>query len=201
MIVSSHSRMKNTLPLGLLILCLQGCYFGDNPSVYHRELPGGLRLSAMFSMEEMALFKKSSSSAVVKSTITKIGWTDNFVIAQSHPYPHGIPTDTIGSRIIFREIKDSADIAYFLFHRRQDVVNMYGKWHLRYPFVELKTDSTTDYKVLPKWYIVDINNDFQVFGTYSYDEFIEKRRTLGLPDTLSSRNKITKGGLRQAQAR
>ncbi|MBK7298840.1 MAG: hypothetical protein IPI91_20415 [Flavobacteriales bacterium] len=177
--------MKYPLLRCLLILLLQGCYFGDNPSVYHKELPGGLRLNAMFRMEEMALFKKSSSGAVLNNTITKIGWTDNFVIAQSHPYPHGIPTDTIGSRILFREIKDSADIAYFLFHYRQDVVNMYGKWHLRYPYVEIKSDSTTDYKVLPRWSIVDVDNDCKTFNTYSYNEFREKRNAMGVPDTLS----------------
>ena len=177
--------MKNLILLGLLVLFLQGCYFGANTSVYHKELPDGLNLDAMFSMEEMALWKKNSSGAIINSTITKIGWTENFVIAQSHPYPHGIPSDTIGSRILFGEIKDSADIAYFLFHYRQDVVNVYGKWHLRYPYVETKSDSTVDYKVLPRWYVVDIKNDYSVFKTYSYREFLGKRKSMGVPDTLS----------------
>lgn len=177
--------MKYTLLFGLLVLFLQGCYFGDNPLVYHRELPGGLRLSAMFNMEEMALYKKNYPVALTNGTITKIGWTENFVIAQSHPYPHGMPTDTIGTRILFGEIKDSTDLAYFLYYRRQDVVNMYGKWHLRYPFVELKTDSSTDFKALPTWYIIDINNDFNVFDTYSYGQFVLNRRAIGIPDTLS----------------
>ncbi|MBS1775358.1 MAG: hypothetical protein JSS64_03655 [Bacteroidetes bacterium] len=96
-----------------------------------------------------------------------------------------MPTDTIGSRILFGEIKDSTDMAYFLFHYRQDVVNMYGKWHLRYPYVEIKSDSTTDYKVLPRWSIVDIDNECKTFETYSYNEFMDKRMAMRVPDTLS----------------
>ena len=177
--------MKNTILCGVVAVLMQSCYFGDNGSVYERELPGGLRLDAMFSMEEMALFKKGSSGAVINSTVTRIGWTDEFVIAQSHPYPHGVPDDTIGSRILSGEIKDSADVARFLQYYRQDVVNVYGKWHLRYPYVEVKSDSTTDYRVLPKWYIIDINKGLEVFSTYSYNEFLERRRRSGVPDTLS----------------
>ncbi len=177
--------MKRSLIVSALLLLLQGCYFGHNPSVYNKDLPGGLRLDAMFHMEEMALYKKCSSGAIINSSITKIGWTDDFVIAQSHPYPHGMPTDTIGSRILFGEIKDSADMAYFLFHYRQDVWNNYGKWHLRYPYVETKSDSTTDYRVLPRWYIVDIDKECSVFKTYSYNEFMDKRQSMGVPDTLS----------------
>lgn len=164
---------------------LQGCRFGDNPSVYQKELPGDLQLSAMFSMEEMALFKKNKAVALINSTITKIGWNEKYVIAQSHPYPHGIPYDTVGSRILFGEIQDSSDVRYFRYHYKQDVVNVNGTWHLRYPYVELKTDSTTEYKVLPLWYILDIENDYAVYTTYSYTNFLEKRRTLGVPDTLS----------------
>ena len=40
-----------------IIVLLQACYFGDNPTFYDRKLPGGLLLSAMDEKKNLALWE------------------------------------------------------------------------------------------------------------------------------------------------
>ena len=74
----------------LVVLLLQACYFGANPTFYDRELPGELRLFAMDAKSKLALWEpmegtSGSFFAVVSPTIYEIGWCNDYVIVKSHP--------------------------------------------------------------------------------------------------------------------
>jgi hypothetical protein len=128
--------MKSILLYSTITVLFSACLFGDNESVYHKDLPGGLYLDAMFNREEITVWERESNIALINPSIIKIGWSDDFVIAESHPFPHNMPSQTTGSRILSGELEDFADISHF---DRSELVNFNGKWRLRYPYIEVKT--------------------------------------------------------------
>lgn len=174
--------------LRAFILCaviatlLPSCYFGDNGSVYHRDLTADLYLDAMFSEGEMAIWKKGKAVALVNSTVLEAGWTDEFVIARSHPYPYDVPDIVSGSTIVSGQLANQADTTLFA---KRDLVRLNGVWHLRYPQILVRTDSAAVYKVLPTWSIIDVQNGCKVYSTPYIEEFEKKRNELHVPDTLT----------------
>jgi len=95
---------------------------------------------------------------------------------------HGYYTSSSIDHVAISKIdKRSPSPGRYLIYSVQDL-----DWDDKFIVVKSKTyprRDSGDNTAIPTWYIVDAIND-QVYGPFSYDEYIQKRQELSVPNTI-----------------
>ena len=185
--------------LTLSLIFIQACYFGANVPVYDKKLPGNPKLYSLFEKNELGLFEFDNTgygSAIINPSIIEIGWSNNFIIAQSHPEPDNIPKENELTDFISGELKNQEDYMKF---KKEHLVNVNGKWILKYAHVKSGTDTVYPYKIVPFWSIIDVTNKNKLFRFIDKKNFDKKRKELQIPDTLSFFLNLKKEGIKNSR--
>ncbi|MBL4604931.1 MAG: hypothetical protein JKY02_04505 [Flavobacteriaceae bacterium] len=178
--------------LTLCFILIQSCYFGANVPVYDKDLPGNLKIYSLFEKDELGLFEFDNTGfgyAIINPTIIEIGWTNDVIIARSHPEPNNIPKESELINFISGELENQADYIKF---KKEHLVNVNGKWTLKYAHVKSGTDTIYPYKIVPFWNIIDVTNKNKLYRFISKEKFNKKRQELQIPDSLSFFLKLKK---------
>ncbi len=148
--------------------------------------------------EPMNVGSGGSYSGVVGPTIYEIGWTEDFVIAKTHPnlshlLNNGASSDFLSdselavirdsSCYIFRTIEDQRDSSKY---DPKKTFKRNDKWWSELYQVRLAdADSLMPFKKLTYWHIVEIKKSNKVFTATSEEAFNNEKKRLNIPDTLS----------------
>ena|SRR5690554_3186592 len=169
----------------VLLFSLESCLFGDNPNIYEKELPENLSLSAMFEMRELTVWKNNGDgffTGIINPTIFEIGWTNQYIIAKTHPdlSKKISRSDTMYYKSeLLKEQSDSLSYAEGRLYKKNE------KWWLISMEMKPGNDSLYPYRAITNYSIVDILNNNKHYEMETEKDFQLKRKELGVPDTLS----------------
>jgi hypothetical protein len=174
----------------MILMSFPGCYFGDNPILFERELPGGLVLFAMDNMENLTVWERSEENreavvGIVDRTVFQIGWTDDFVIAKTRPALFSLVKDraTISQEYISdTDFITRADSSYYIYRWIENQSDEGKTLNLLY---KIPKDSIASFKEITYWHVIDIKDNKEHYLMNSEDEFITQKIKLGVPDSLT----------------
>jgi hypothetical protein len=182
--------MKRVL-CGLVLVLSQGCYFGENPILFEKELPGGLLLSAMDDMKNLTVWDLSEESVIgiIDATVFEIGWSDNFVIAKTHPELLSLVENRASIRQLYITKTDFitlSDSSYYIYRWIEQESNV-GRSEEKtlYQLFKIPKDSIASFKKITYWHVIDIKNNKKHYIMNSEDEFVTQKTKLGIPDSLT----------------
>ena len=188
--------MAKLILVVLSLFLLSGCIFGDEDMSYKKLTKDFWLYWFSDSTNQHILLNTEpdeiARNVVIENTVFAIGYNDNFIIAKQHPDKEKEVSErlfgTTNSKGYF-EMTNLADTIYLL--KYDPVFQDSGKWyHTNNGWNP--PDSLKPYKRITYYHIVDIRNyekrkpdSYKVYTFDNEAEFNNKRKQLGLPDTLT----------------